>query len=230
MTDRLLAEVLANAARELQLELDATQHDKLLTYLELLARWNRTYNLTSIRNPLAMMTQHVVDCLAIVPSLKAHLSDAGRSGRLLDVGSGAGLPGLVLAVALPKLQVVCLDSVGKKAAFIAQAAATLGQENLNARHARVETFAAAGFDVIASRALTTLSQFVLTTAHLLGADGQWLAMKGVTPRDELNSLDNKVKFHVEQIIVPGLDAARCIVWLKPNAISEHTLSMRIRSE
>ena len=220
----MLAEVLAEATRSLQLQLDEGQQVKLVAYVDLLARWNRTYNLTAVREPLAMMTQHVVDCLAVVTPLKAHLGALGRSARLLDVGSGAGLPGMILGVALPQLEVVCIDSIGKKTAFIAQAAATLGLKNVHAVHARVEAFAAPSFDVIVSRALSSLPKFVANTEHLLAAGGKWLAMKGAVPQEELGNLDDRHPFHVEQISVPGLGATRCLVWIEADRESERTLS------
>lgn len=227
MTEPSPATVLAQATEELRLALDARQQARLVAYVELLGRWNRSYNLTAIREPMAMMTQHVVDSLAIVTPLRARLShraNAPRRARVLDVGSGAGLPGVVVAVAAPEIDVVCIDSVGKKAAFITQAQATLGQGNLIARRGRVQDFAAPAFDIIVSRAFSSLIDLVEATEHLLVEGGSWLAMKGAPADDELAAIGTRVRFHVEPLCVPALSAARCIVWMHSLHISEHTLT------
>jgi 16S rRNA (guanine527-N7)-methyltransferase len=146
---------------------------------------------------------------------------AGRALRLLDVGSGGGLPGVVVAITCPELDVSCVDTVGKKAAFIQQAAATLKLPHLHGVHARVETLRAdegAGFDVIASRAFASLADFTAWSRAALNPGGVWMAMKGKDPVDEIAALPADVAvFHVEPLSVPGLDAERCIVWLKPLA-------------
>lgn len=205
---------LAAVAAELGLGLDAAQRGTLLAYLELLQRWNGTYNLTAVREPAAMFTQHLADCLAVLPPLRRHAA----GGRLLDVGSGGGLPGVVIAVVQPGWQVTCVDTVGKKMAFVRQAAGSLGLRNLQARHARVEVLAEPVFDVITSRAFSSLADFVsLTRAHL-APGGVWMAMKGKVPDDEIGALPADIEvFHVEQLQVPGLDAQRCLVWMRPRA-------------
>jgi 16S rRNA (guanine527-N7)-methyltransferase len=137
------------------------------------------------------------------------------SCRLLDVGSGAGLPGAVLAIMQPTLHVTCIDAVAKKAGFIRQAAGELAITNLSAEHARVEEWKAAPFDVVTSRAFASLSDFTALTRHLLSEGGVWLAMKGRVPDDEVAALPpTVVMFHVEPLRVPGLDAQRCIVWMR----------------
>ena len=184
----------------------------LLAYLELLERWNATYNLTAVRDREAMLVQHLADCLAVVSPLSRRLG----SGRLLDVGSGGGLPGVVLAIMLPTVQVFCVDAVGKKAAFVQQVAATLALPNLRGLHARVETLKEAAFELITSRAFASLEDFTRMTRPLLAPGGAWLAMKGKRPDAEIAALLNHVHvFHVEQLEVPGLDADRCLVWLQP---------------
>ena len=189
--------------------------DRLQAYLALLQRWNATYNLTAIREPAQMLGQHLADCLAVVPPLQRQLGEtAGR--RLVDVGSGGGLPGVVLAVLLPGLQVTCVDTVGKKAAFVRQVAAELRLPNLKAEHARVESLKGPAADVVTSRAFASLADFVRLTAHLLAPGGVWMAMKGKRPDDEIAALPaTAAMFHVEPLAVPGLDAERCLVWLRP---------------
>lgn len=201
--------------------LSDAQVDHLLAYLALLQRWNATYNLTAVRDPALMWVQHVLDCLAVVPELqawRANLPPASARTRVLDVGSGGGLPGVVWAIALPDLELHCVDTVGKKAAFIRQVAVELRLRNLAAEHARVESLKAGGFDLITSRAFASLADFVSLTRKLLAADGVWAAMKGKTPEAELAALPAGITvFHVEPIAVPGLDAERCIVWMREAA-------------
>ena len=213
MTDALRP-ALTDIANQLQLTLTESQLDLLLAYLELLVRWNATYNLTAVREPAGMLTQHLADCLAIVRPLSARLGDA-RDVRILDVGSGAGLPGLILAATMPQLTVLCLDKVGKKVAFIRHALAELGLKNLRAEHARVEALAAGRFDVIVSRAFSSLAEFVSLTRPHLEQNGVWLAMKGRHPTEELLEVQPKADvFHVEPLHVPGSAAQRCLVWMR----------------
>lgn len=188
------------------------QVQALLNYLSLLQRWNATYNLTAVRDPSAMLTQHLADCLAVVPRLAQHYS----MGRVLDVGSGGGLPGAVLAIMLPALDVTCVDTVGKKVAFIRQVAGNLGLRNLHAIHGRVQDLKVPSFDLITSRAFASLSDFVSWTHSRLAPGGVWVAMKGKTPTDEILAVPAAVHvFHVEPLAVPGLDAERCLVWMRP---------------
>lgn len=206
-----------SAAGQLDLVLDEPTVDRLLAYLDLLARWNKTYNLTAVRDPAEMLSQHLFDCLAVVEPLRR----VARAGRLLDVGSGGGLPGVVIAATCPDWSVVCVDTVGKKAAFIQQAAVELRLPNLKAEHARVETLSLPVFDVVVSRAFASLQDFVQLTGGLLAPGGVWMAMKGKRPDEELAKLPSDVDvFHVEQLSIPGLAAERCIVWMKA-ATPEH---------
>ena len=185
-------------------------------YLALLAKWNAAYNLTAVRDPAQMRTQHLADCRAVVEPLCRQMGGQGRAVRILDVGSGGGLPGVVLALADPGWEVTCVDSVGKKAAFVRQVAAELGLPNLHAMHGRVEALKAPRFDVITSRAFASLSDFVRLTRQLLAPDGVWMAMKGKRPDGEIAALPTDVAvFHVEPLTVPGLDAERCLVWMRP---------------
>ncbi len=211
---------LRDGLNALSLRLDERQIGLLLAYQALVAKWTQVYNLTAVRNPDEMVTHHLLDSLAAVPPLERYLGQAGltQTGRLLDVGSGAGLPGAVMAICCPKLMVTCVDTVAKKAAFIRQAALELRLPNLAGLHARVETLAAPAtptFDVICSRAFASLTDFTRLSAAALAGQGVWLAMKGHTPTDEIDALNGEIDvFHVEQLHVPGLDAKRCIVWMR----------------
>jgi 16S rRNA (guanine527-N7)-methyltransferase len=216
-TQGLDAGAVERVAAALGLAPSAAQGEALAAFGRLLLRWNRTYNLTSIREPGQVLTHHLADCLATVPALQRWL--AQRAGdapvRVLDVGSGGGLPGAVWAVMLPAVQVVCVDTVGKKAAFVQQAAAELRLPNLRGVHARVEALDAR-FDVVTCRAFATLADFVALTRERLAAGGVWLALKGRRPDDEIAALPPDVDvFHVEPLVVPGLDAERCLVWMRP---------------
>lgn len=212
--DAELADLVSRGAATLAMSLTAAQVDRLVAYVRLIERWSATYNLTAIRDPRDMVTQHILDCLAAAAAL---FRRRGRppGERLLDVGSGAGLPGIVIGVVAPEREVVCVDSVGKKTAFITQAAGTLGLKNVAALHQRVETLAGSRFDVVASRAFSSLHDFVAATRHLLDERGTWMAMKGKAPSAELKDLKG-LTFHVEPLSVPGLNADRCIVWIQPS--------------
>jgi len=204
---------IAALAVELGVQLSAAQTDQLLRYLQLLQRWNGTYNLTAVRDPAAMLTQHLADCLAVLPALARQ---AAAGGRLLDVGSGGGLPGVVIACALPAWDVTTVDAVAKKAAFVRQVAGALALPNLHAAHARVESLRAEPFQLITSRAFSSLADFATLTRGHLAPGGVWMAMKGRVPDDEIAQLPADIDvFHVEQLAVPGLDAQRCLVWMRP---------------
>ena len=206
--------VLSKLAVQLDLALPPDTGDRLLAYLDLLLRWNATYNLTAVRDSAEMLTQHLADCLAVIGPLRRALEHVATP-KLLDVGSGGGLPGVVIAAMCPDWQVLCVDTVGKKAPFVQQVALELRLLNLKAEHARVEKLAAGPFDVVTSRAFASLADFVgLTRQHVAG-QGVWMAMKGKRPDDELRALPADVSvFHVEQLRVPGLAAERCLVWMR----------------
>jgi 16S rRNA (guanine527-N7)-methyltransferase len=212
------ANALRATAAALNLHL-ADQHvAQLLAYLELLLRWNKTYNLTAVRNPDDMLTQHLADCLAVIQPLRRSLeSGAAANPQILDVGSGAGLPGVVLSVLNPDWRVTCIDAVGKKTSFTQQVALELKLQNLKAAHARIESWNGEGqrFDRIVSRAFASLADFVQLSSHLLAPQGCWMAMKGKLPSDAELKVppDSAQLFHVEQLQVPGLNAERCLVWL-----------------
>jgi 16S rRNA (guanine527-N7)-methyltransferase len=215
----------------LGLYLDEHQQSLLLNYVDQMGKWTRVYNLTAVRDPQEMLTHHLLDSLSVVLPLRRQLAQL-RSARLaepqdgqnsddlqkpfalLDVGSGAGLPGVVIAITCPEIQVTCLDAVAKKVAFIQQAAASLKLSNLTGLHARIETVTQP-FDIISSRAFASLADFVNGSQKAIAAGGVWMAMKGKTPEEELAALLEIAKvFHVEQLQVPGLDAQRCLVWMR----------------
>ena len=197
---------------ELGLAPTSAQTSALSNYLDLLQRWNATYNLTAVRDRAGMVTQHLADCLAIIPPLQRRATQ----GRRLDVGSGGGLPGVVIATLLPGWDVTCVDAVAKKIAFVRQVAGSLGLPNLHAVHSRVESLRALPFELITSRAFASLADFTALTRKHLAPGGAWLAMKGRVPDDEMAALPPDVHvFHVEPLHVPGLNAQRCLVWMQP---------------
>lgn len=210
-------QVLEQALSDLGLTLQAGVVSALLSYLDLIQKWTKVYNLTAVRDPGEMLTHHVLDSLAVIPPLRRQLAGKISPVRLLDVGSGAGLPGVVVAICCPDVTVHCVDTVGKKAAFIQQVAASLKLPNLRGVHARVESLTEK-FDVVSSRAFASLADFTSWSGGALAEQGVWLAMKGKHPSEEIIALSAGVEvFHVEQLVVPGLDADRCIVWMRKKA-------------
>ena len=210
------ATAISQAASQMGVELTPTQLDQLQRYLALVQKWNKVYNLTALRDPADMLTHHLFDSLSAIAPLQRQLAQMGiplAQARLLDVGSGAGLPGVVMAICCPGLSVACVDTVGKKAAFVQQVALELRLPNLRVVHARVESLTEQ-FDVVSSRAFASLVDFTTWSRAALAPHGVWLAMKGKHPADEIAALPTDVAvFHVEQLHVPALDAERCIVWL-----------------
>ena len=202
---------------ELGLGLSDAQIQQLLDYLDLIQKWTKVYNLTAVRDPAEMLTHHLLDSLAAVRPLDTQLQALGlafKSVRLLDVGSGAGLPGIVISICRPDITVHCVDTVAKKAAFIQQVAVSLKLPNLRGLHARVESLTQP-YDVVSSRAFASLVDFTNWSGGALAGQGVWMAMKGKHPADEIAVLPSSVEvFHVEQLKVPGLDAERCIVWMR----------------
>ncbi len=209
-----LAHVLQRGILQLGLSVSAETQERLLDYLALLVKWNKVYNLTAIREPGLMVSHHLLDSLAVIPHL--------RAGRWLDVGCGAGLPGIVLAICKPDWNITLLDSNSKKTGFVQQAIIELGLDNARVFCARVENFQdETKFDGIISRAFTELGDFVHVTHHLIVDDGCWVAMKGL-PEKELPGVPENCT--VEQIIslkVPELDAARCLVVVVPKGRLQH---------
>lgn len=203
-----LAQILNKGIAELGLDLSEAQSGKLLDYLALLAKWNAVYNLTSVRDPMQMVVQHLLDSLAAVPAF------AGAQ-NVLDVGAGGGLPGMVLAIARPDMKVSMIDTVHKKTAFLTQVKAELGLSNVTVYTMRVEQLEVAQkFDVITSRAFADLSDFVNWSGHLLAGGGRFIALKGVAPPDERERLPQEWKVtELRALRVPGLNAERHLVFI-----------------
>ncbi|PUE12571.1 16S rRNA (guanine(527)-N(7))-methyltransferase RsmG [Limnohabitans sp. T6-20] len=210
-----LEEGLRLGAKALNLNLSDEQVQRLLGYMALIQKWTKVYNLTAVRDPADMLTHHLLDSLTAIAPLSRHTQ--GQPRKVLDVGSGGGLPGVVLAICMPELNVTCVDTVAKKAAFVQQVAVSLKLPNLRGIHARVESLTDP-YDVICSRAFASLPDFVTWSRSALAEGGVWMAMKGKHPQDEIDALPADVKvFHVEPLTVPGLDVERCMVWMKPEA-------------
>jgi 16S rRNA (guanine527-N7)-methyltransferase len=207
---------LQQGAQALGIVLDQQQQQQLLAYLALLAKWNRTYNLTSIREPAQMMTHHLLDSLAVVPAFAA-------AEHVLDVGSGGGLPGVILAIwagkAKPAMRVSMIDTVHKKTAFLTQVKAELSLGNVSIHTARVEQLQVAQkFDVITSRAFAELADFINWSAHLLADNGQFIALKGIQPDEEIARLPAGWQVtEVRPLKVPGMDAERHLIFIKRSA-------------
>jgi 16S rRNA (guanine527-N7)-methyltransferase len=198
---------LHDALETMGLSLGAAEQAGLLAYLALLEKWNKTYNLTAIHEPERMLTHHLLDSLAILPLVSAD--------RLLDVGSGPGLPGIPLALARPGMRLLLIDASQKKCAFMQQAAIELGLGNVEVRHVRVEDLRSeAPFQQIVSRAFSDLSEFVRLTQHLVAPGGTWLAMKGLYPHEELVQLKGARLQAEHRLAVPELDAERHLIVLE----------------
>lgn len=209
---------LDQALDELELIATATQKAALLEYLAQLLRWNKTYNLTAIRDPAQALTQHIFDSLSVIaPIQRRRANQSGRTSRLIDVGSGGGLPGVVLAIMIPEAQVICVDAVEKKTTFVRQMAGVLTLPNLTARHARIETLEPLDATVVISRAFATLQDFAQLAGQHVCCNGALVAMKGKPPTDEIPSLESLTPWTiqlVESLTVPELSAQRCLVWMQ----------------
>lgn len=208
-----LASQLQQGVQSLQLDLCISQQSRLLDYLALLAKWNAVYNLTAIREPSQMVTQHLLDSLAILPAF----ADAHR---VLDVGAGGGLPGMVIAIwaaeHYPTMKISMIDTVHKKTAFLTQAKVELGLANVTVHTGRVEQLQVSEkFDVITSRAFAELADFITWSHHLLAEPGQFIAMKGIAPHEEIQRLPAGWRVRaLSPLKVPGLDAERHLVFIE----------------
>ena len=205
----MLEEALASGVDALHLRLGSEAQQKLLDYLALIEKWNRVYNLTAVREPRQMLTQHVLDSLAVAPHLTGQ--------RLVDVGSGAGLPGIPLALALPRTHVTLVESSHKKSTFLNQALIELGLKNVEVVNARVESWdTPARFEVVISRALSDLAEFVRLAGHVCAKGGVLAAMKGVYPFEELAQLPDGYRLNrVIALAVPDVAAERHLVLVEP---------------
>lgn len=203
-----LAEQLSRGVAALELMLDAATQQKLLDYVALLHKWNKVYSLTAVREPERMISLHLLDCLAVLPHI--------RGPRVLDVGSGGGMPGIVLAIVRPDWSITLIDSNSKKTSFLQQAAISLGLSNVTVVTGRVEQYQPAEcFDLITSRAFSDLGEFVSLSHHLLATDGCYAALKGLYPQAEVAQIP--AGFVVTEVVplqVPGLDAERHLVTIR----------------
>jgi 16S rRNA (guanine527-N7)-methyltransferase len=200
------AELLAQGIVSMGLSVSVEAQEKLLVYLNLLHKWNKVYNLTAVRDPLEMVTLHLLDSLSVLPHV--------NSKNLLDVGSGGGLPGIVLAICKPALQVTTIDTVQKKTIFMRQVKGELGLDNLTVVHARVENFQPSEpFELVISRAFSEIALFIQLTKHLIVENGHWLAMKGVMPAVEFEGVSVPPS-NIIPLKIAGLDAARHLVVFK----------------
>ena len=205
---------LAEGISALGLSMSEGVQEQLLDYMALIQKWNKVYNLTALRDPQEILTHHLLDSLSAIGPLMRQAASFDEAFSFLDVGSGGGLPGVVIAICCPKVKVTCVDTVSKKAAFVQQVAASLKLVNLKGLHARVETLTGP-FDVIGSRAFASLPDFINWSSGALAPKGIWMAMKGKLPEEEMAALPPTAQvFHVEQLQVPGLDAERCVIWMK----------------
>jgi 16S rRNA (guanine527-N7)-methyltransferase len=206
---KALAQVLEEGIVEMRLDVSPAQREQLMDYLGLMFKWNSVYNLTSLRDPMQMVTHHLLDSLAAVPAFS-------HAHNVLDVGSGGGLPGVVLAIVRPDMKVSMIDTVHKKTAFLTQVKAELGLANVTVYTLRVEQLTVSDkFDVITSRAFADLSDFVNWSSHLLAKGGRYIALKGVAPEEERQRLPEDWRVTgVQALQVPRLGAERHLVFIE----------------
>jgi 16S rRNA (guanine527-N7)-methyltransferase len=213
-----LAQRVIHAAREMDVVLEEEQARLLLAYAENLRKWNRVYNLTALRDPEQILVQHLFDSLSVVGPMRKAVEAAGADvPTIVDVGSGAGLPGVVIAIANPRWNVHCLDAVEKKTAFVRQMSAVLELRGLHAVHGRVEALPPFDADVVVSRAFASLADFAILAGGHVGSGGALLAMKGQAPEEGLVAATPTGAWQIERIeslTVPELAARRCLVWMR----------------
>ncbi|NYT84618.1 16S rRNA (guanine(527)-N(7))-methyltransferase RsmG [Pollutimonas harenae] len=208
---------LQQAGQVLGVEIDPPKIDALLAYLDQLQRWNKTYNLTALRDPEQMLVQHLIDSLSVVkPIANILYKNTVLESTIADVGSGAGLPGVVLAIMHPNWEVHCIDAVEKKMAFVRQVSSVLRLRNLHAHHQRVESMQPLEADIVVSRAFASLADFATLAGRHVATDGHLVAMKGREPEEEAELLRQNTSWritHIETLPVPELNAQRCLVWM-----------------
>ena len=211
-----LTAVLNDGIDAMDLPLWAAQREQLMDYLALMAKWNGVYNLTSLRDPMQMVTHHLLDSLAAVSAFEG-------AKNVLDVGAGGGLPGIVLAIARPDMQVSLIDTVHKKTAFLTQVKAERGLKNVTVYTMKVQDLKAGPFDVITSRAFADLSDFVNWSGHLLEEGGRFIALKGTAPADEQERLPGEWKVReLRPIKVPKVEAERHLVFIEKSKQDDST--------
>lgn len=216
--DSTISYKLAEGVNALGLQVTAEQLQSLLSYMDLLKRWNKTYNLTALKTDEQILVHHILDSLAVIIPLRERFASL-ETLRGLDVGSGGGLPGVVLAIMNPNWQITCIDAVEKKTAFIMQVAGVLRLKNLKSKHTRIESYNIQPVDMVISRAFASLADFANLAGQHVAAAGSLVAMKGHYLEDEVQELNAQSNWRVEQylpITVPQLDAERCLIYLKPN--------------
>ena len=216
--NKLFAEKLNIACDAMKIQISAYQKIQLLDYLDQLLRWNKTYNLTAIRDPQQGLVQHIFDSLSVVTPLAEYFQiNAIQEPTIIDVGSGGGLPGAVLAIVFKQAKITCIDTVEKKTSFIRQVASVLKLENLKALHSRVENVAPLHADIVISRAFSSLEDFAELAGKHVGQDRKLVGMKGKHPDEEGTALLRKGEWDIEKIEplnVPELQAERCLVWMQ----------------
>lgn len=215
-TEVRFAQRLRQACDMLELSMTSEQSDQLLNYLAQMQRWNRTYNLTAIRDPEQMLIQHLFDSLSVINPF-SRAAQPAHPTKVFDIGSGAGLPGVVIAITRPAWHVTCVDAVEKKMAFVRQMSGALSLPNLSATHARVEDIAPAQCDIVTSRAFASLIDFATLAGRHVSDSGTLVAMKGKVPEQEIHALQQQGEWHVEDIQtlrVPQLEAQRCLIWMR----------------
>lgn len=218
MSKQLLeAHRVMKAAEQLGVSLSSRQAEQLLQYMALLLKWNRTYNLTALRDPEQVLIQHIFDSLSVVIPFEKHLDTKKPSAAVIvDVGSGGGLPGVVLAICHPDWKITCVDAVEKKMAFVRQVSAALNLDNLSAQHGRIEALDPLNADILVSRAFASLHDFVSLGQKHVAPNGIVAAMKGQQPATEIAELEQNTTWKVirtEPLHVPELGAQRCLVWI-----------------
>jgi len=212
-------ERIQDACRSMGVECSAAQSAQLLRYISEMQKWNKTYNLTALREPEQMLIQHIFDSLSVVPYLSGALKDgAGASpASICDIGSGGGLPGVVIAVMNPECSVQCIDAVEKKTAFVRQMVGAVNLPNLSATHSRIEQMAPQNADIVISRAFASLLDFATLSGVHVRAGGWLVGMKGKRPDEEIEDLHSKTDWqvdHIDPLVVPELNAQRCLVWMR----------------
>ncbi|MDO5666869.1 MAG: 16S rRNA (guanine(527)-N(7))-methyltransferase RsmG [Alcaligenaceae bacterium] len=206
---------LSQAAEKMHLTLDDKQKQDILLYLELIQKWNKTYNITAIKNAEQILIQHIFDSLSVIPALQKKI-DSTTERTVLDVGSGGGLPGVIIAICCPQWHVTCIDAVEKKTSFITMVAGRLGLENLRSKHVRIEDYVSAEADLVISRAFASLSDFANWSGHTVNEHGFLAAMKGHYLEDEVSELQQNSDWCLsswQKIEVPDMDAERCLIWM-----------------